>query len=251
MLTDAELASAIGWQAEQFIPIPKEELSLEYQVLFRPEKNDRDTPMRVLLIGVKRTIVEHYVSVFSLLGIEPQFLETQTVSLLRAIHSNIQDPATLVANIGFSSLDISIARAGELSFVFAHPQGGMLLTRAIENTLSLPVQQAEEYKRTYGLDPQYFEGKVQMALIPVVKSLIDQIQKAIHYYSTQYPQESVQRVFFTGGTAHLPGLVSYAASALGIEVSVISPFSGLQGQFPETNQAAYSVCVGLLNRDGN
>src|SRR5260221_4479712 len=31
-LSDAELATAIQWQAEQYIPIPKDELSLEYQV---------------------------------------------------------------------------------------------------------------------------------------------------------------------------------------------------------------------------
>ncbi len=32
-LTTSELASAIDWQAEQHIPIPKNELNLEYQVL--------------------------------------------------------------------------------------------------------------------------------------------------------------------------------------------------------------------------
>lgn len=248
LLTDAELASAIGWQAEQFIPIPKDELSLEYQVLFRPEKNDRETPMRVLLIGVKKAIVESLMNVFSYSGMEPTFIETQTISLWRSIHTAESDPVSLVAHIGLSTMDISIERAGELAFTFSHPQGGMLLTRAVENLLTLPIQQAEEYKRTYGLDQQYFQGKVQLALVPVVKSMVEQIQKAIQYYSTQFPQEAVQRVYLSGGSAQLPGFVSYAASLLGVEVQLVSPFTANMGNIPQTNQTAYSVCMGLVER---
>lgn len=249
LLTDAELASAIGWQAEQFIPIPKEELDLEYQVLFRPEKSDRETPMRVLLIGVRKKVVEDLVSIFAGLGVEPTFVETQTISIWRSIHTAENDPVSLVAHIGLSTMDISIERAGELAFVFSHPQGGMLMTRAIENMLSLPIQQAEEYKRTYGLDQQYFEGKVQAALLPVVRSVVEQIQKAMQYYSSQYPQEAVQRVYLSGGAAQLPGFVSYAASLLGVEVLLVSPFTNMTGAIPAGNHAAYSVCRGLIGRE--
>ncbi|MEO8581868.1 MAG: type IV pilus assembly protein PilM [Patescibacteria group bacterium] len=248
LLTDAELASAIGWQAEQFIPIPKDELALEYQVLFRPEKNDRETPMRVLLIGVKKTIVEDLMGIFSSSGMEPTFIETQTIALWRSIHTAENDPVSLVAHMGLSTLDISIERAGELAFIFSHPQGGMLLTRAVENMLTLPIQQAEEYKRTYGLDQQYFQGKVQAALLPVIKSMVEQIQKAMQYYTTQFPQEAVQRVYLSGGSAQLPGFVSYAASLLGVEVQLVTPFSNVTGNIPEANQAAYSVCMGLVER---
>ena len=124
------------------------------------------------------------------------------------------------------------------------------MTRAVENMLSLPVQQAEEYKRTYGLDQQYFQGKVQAALLPVVKSMVEQIQKAMQYYSSQFPQESVQRVYLSGGTSQLPGFVSYAASILGVEVLLVSPFANLTGSIPASNQAAYSVCRGLITREG-
>lgn len=249
LLSDAELASAIGWQAEQFIPIPKDELALEYQVLFRPEKNDRESPMRVLLIGVKKTIVEDLVSVFTSIGIEPTFIETQTIAIWRAIQTATNDPVSVVAHMGLSTLDISIERVGELAFVFSHPQGGMLLTRAIENMLTLPIQQAEEYKRTYGLDPQYFQGKVQAALLPIVKSMVEQIQKAIQYYTTQFPQEAVQRVYLSGGGAQLPGFVSYAASLLGVEVLLVTPFNNMIGAVPQANQTAYTVCAGLLTRE--
>lgn len=250
VLSDAELASAIGWQAEQHIPIPKDDLSLEYQVVYRPPKNEKDVPMRVLLVGAKRSVIEQFVECFIAIGIEPSCLETQTISILRTLRPAITDPVTLVAHMGFSTLDIHIVRQAELSFVFSHPNGGVLLTRAIENMLQLAANQAEEYKRTYGLNPQFFEGKVQMALQPAVKAFIDYMTKAMQYYSTQYPGERVERVIFSGGSAQLPDFVPYAAAQLGVEVLLIEPFAQLVGEIPQANHTAFSVCVGLLLRNG-
>jgi type IV pilus assembly protein PilM len=58
VLTDAELASAVGWQAEQYIPIPKDDLSLEYQVLFRPDKKMPDAKMKVLLVASRKSFIQ-------------------------------------------------------------------------------------------------------------------------------------------------------------------------------------------------
>lgn len=248
VLSDAELASAITWQAEQHIPIPKEDLTLEYQVLFRPDRSSKDTLMRVLLIGTRKSMVDKYITLFNGQGIEPTYLETQTLSLLRVSKVQPTEPSTLIVHFGFSSLDCSIIRGGELAFVFSYPNGGILFNRALESALQLPIAQAEEYKRAYGLDPQYFEGKVQAALLPVLQTFIEYIQKATHFYAMQYPQEKIERVLLSGGSAQLPGLAPHLASTLGIEVLLMQPFAGMQGALPEANHTAYSVCAGLLLR---
>lgn len=249
MLTDAELASAIGWQAEQHIPIPKDDLSLEYEVIFRPPAGDKETPMRVLLVGSRKSIIERYVDVFSMFGIEPTFLETQTLSVLRALHVVAEDPPTMVVHIGFSTMDISIIRGGELVFVVSHPLGGVLLNRSLENTLQLSVAQSEEYKRTYGLDPQFFEGKVQSALMPVLNSYMSEMKKALHFFTMQYPQEKVERVLLSGGSAQLPGLVGFTASSLGVEALLANPFSTATGAVPQSGQTSFTVCMGLIARN--
>lgn len=248
VLTDAELASAIGWQAEQNIPIPKEDLSLEYQVLYRPPQSEKDALMRVLLVGARHSIVNSYVEIFNNIGIEPSFLDTQTLSILRCLVPTPNDPVTLIAHIGFTTMDVSITRQGELVSVFSHPSGGMLLTRAIENNLQLSASQAEEYKRSYGLDPNYFEGKVFTALEPAVNNVLGNMTKAMQFFLTQYPQERIERIILSGGASQLPGLVTYAANKLGVEVLLLAPFAHAQGEIPSTNHSAYSVCMGLALR---
>ena len=247
-LSDSELASAISWQAEQHIPIPPEELALEYQVLFRPDKKQANTPMRVLLLGARKSVIERYVTLFAALGIEPTLLETQTLSVLRSLQLTTTDPPSLLVHIGASTMDLALINDGELEFVVTHLTGGQLLNRALEQSIGLDAQQAEEYKRTYGLDESAFQGKVKAALLPAVQLLVNELQKAVRFFLNQHPTQAVQRIVLSGGTAQLPGLVQYLAEVMGTEVLIAAPFSSSKGALPTSNHPAYSVCMGLLMR---
>jgi len=247
-LSDAELASAIPWQAEQYIPIPPEELALEYKVLFRPEKKSEEQ-MRVLLIGARKNLLNNFISVFNYLGIEPTVLETQTLSLVRSLQFTATDPSTFIIHLGANSLLLTVVHQGELSLIFNHMSGSQILNRALEQNLGLSKEQAEQYKRQYGLNPQEFQGKVAAALQPALKVLLEAIQKAIRFFASQHPQNSIQRVVLSGGGAQLPGLIEYMSSQLASETLIASPFASCSGNIPEGNHAAMSICIGLLNRE--
>jgi type IV pilus assembly protein PilM len=247
-LSDAELASAINWQAEQHIPIPPEELSLEYQVVYRPPRNEKNVPMRVLLVGVRKSVVERFVNTFMLLGIEPTVVETQLIAVIRNLEFTNQDATTMVAHIGASTMQLAVMRQGELDFVYTHLSGGQLLTKALEQAISLDAEQAEQYKRTYGLDEGQFEGKVRAALAPAVSVLVAEMQKAMRFFGSQHPSENIARLVLSGGTSHLPGLVEYVAGQLGIEVLLASPFSSAKIEAPPNNPGSYAVAMGLLMR---
>lgn len=247
-LSDAELASAVGWQAEQYIPIPPEELSLEYQVLYRPSKNNPNEQMRVLLIGARKPVVEKYLATFFGLGIEPKMLETQLLSVVRSLNFTMEDATTLVVHMGASSMGLCVIHQGEIAFVFNHMGGGQSLTKTLEQSLGLTAEQAEQYKREYGLNDQQFQGKIRAALMPSVQTLIQEMQKAMRFFVNQYPTATVQRVLLSGGGAQLLGLVEVVTQTLGVEVLVAAPFATAQGTLPTSNHPSYSVCTGLLMR---
>lgn len=248
-LSDAELASAIGWQAEQNIPIPPEELSLQYQVLYRPPKGEQKQ-MRVLLVGTRKRLVERYVELFNNLGIEPSIIETQILSVMRSLQFDSSDPTTLIAHLGASSMNIATIHQGELQFVLSHLNGGQLLTKTLQQAIGLDANQAEQYKRTYGLDERQFEGKIKAALVPAVQTLTNELRKAAQFFVSQNHEGSVHRVVLSGGATLLPGLVQFVASELGVEVLVAAPFAKNSSQIPETiNHPGMSVCMGLLMRE--
>src|SRR3989338_7645949 len=247
-LNDSELASAISWQAEQHIPIPPEELSLEYEVLYRPKKNEQAL-MRVLLVGVRKQIIAQYLSVFSQIGIEPEHVETQMLSVLRSLHFVPEDPTTLVVHFDASSMNLLMMHQGELQFVLSQINGGQLLTKTLEQRVGLDAVQAEQYKRTYGLRTDQFEGKVGQALLPALQVLFAEVKKAIQFFVSQHPQASVERIVLSGGSALLPDLVQYVATELGTEVLIAAPFATASGEIPEKiNQPGMIVCMGLLSQ---
>ena len=251
-LTDAELASAITWQAEQHIPIPLDELALEYQVVYRPERYEKNEEMRVLMVGVRKSIIDKIMQVFLRIGIEPTLLETQTISVLRSLQFTAEDPNTLIVHGGAFHTDMMVVSHGELRFVFTQPTGGQALTRAIEQAAQLDGRQAEEYKRTYGLDPTQIQGKVREILLPPVKTLLLDMQKAMQFFVSDAHEEPIKRVLLSGGTAQLPGLVQYITEQLGVEVLIAAPFAAatpLPGVTLPADQPAYTVCMGLLMRE--
>ena len=248
-LTDAELASAINWQAEQHIPIPLDELSLEYQVLSRPANRHSEEQMRVLMVGARKSIVDRYLDVFLRAGIEPTTLETQTLAVYRSLQFTPEDITTLVVHMGATNTDMVIVHKGEPRFVYTHTNAGQFLTRAIEQAIQLDTKQAEEYKRSYGLEPQYLDGRLKEVLSPAIRLSLLEMQKAMQFFASQSDVEPVKRILLSGGSAQLPGLVQVVTEQLGVEVLIAAPFASSHGEIPAANHPAYSVCMGVLMRE--
>lgn len=249
-LSAAELASAIGWQAERHIPIPKEDLMLEYQILSKPKKGSQDA-MKVLLIGVRRPILDRYLEMFADLPVDPTLIETQSLSVFRSVGVTPNDPPTLIAHFGANELILIMVANGELKFVVSHLGGSGLLTKTLQQSINLEVEAVAQYVRAYGLDETQFGGKVRELLLPQVSLWFKNIQLSMQYFANQSTNDSVRRVIFSGGSVLLPGLVAYASAQLGAEVLVADPFSSLHlnSDIQLNTPTAYGVVVGLMQQD--
>lgn len=247
-LTDAELAGAINFQAEQHIPIPPDDLNLEYQVLYRPKKNTGEL-MSVLLVGVRKQLIERYLEIFHQAGIEPMVLESQMLSVIRALDFVADDPPTLVAHIGASSLSMTVISHMLPTLVLTHLSGGQLLNKSLEQAFGLDPSQAEQYKCTFGLDDSQLEGKVKAALLPALSVMVNELRKLTQYHAQQFPSEPIRRVVITGGSAALPGISQYLSAELSVEVLAIDPFASTTGSISDKlNRPSMVVCMGLLKR---
>lgn len=251
LLTDAEIASAVKWESEQYIPIPINEAIIQHTVL---ERNENSSPpgVLVLLVAAPRVVVEKYVKVVSSAGLNATSVETELVALTRALAP--LDKTILLIEFGAASTDIAIAKAGLLSFSRSIPIAGEAFTRAVSQSLGINAQQAEEYKKTYGLTASQLEGKVKGALDPVLRMVVDEVKKAIHYYETEEKGEAPSAIMVSGGTSGMPDIISMLTSLLGTEVLVANPF-GKVALDPEIAKKLspysplYSVAVGLAERE--
>lgn len=246
-LTDQEVASAIKWEAEQYIPIPLSEAIVQHEVISR--RQDTVPPeVLVLLVAAPRAVVEKYVKVVQSAGLSPVHLETGLISLSRCL--GIPDKTVLIVEFGAKTTDIAIARNCQLVFSRSIQTAGDALTRAIARELSVDYQQAEQYKRTYGLSADKLEGKIRNIILPVLGTVTDEIKKALHYYQVEEKGEVPQTLVLTGGSSDLPEAISYFTSSLNLEVVVGNPFAGIviDSQVAKSvspYSSLYSQAVGL------
>lgn len=253
-LSQRELASAIKWEAEQYIPLPLEQVNLDFTVL-RDAKGTGTGKMEVLLVAAPKTLLERYLSILELADLSPVGAETEVIATSRALARSLTNvKSVLIVSMGAQTTDLAIERDGILAFTRSLSAGGDAITRALAQGLDFSFPQAEEYKRTYGLQQDKLEGKIVVAVKPIMDTIINEIRRALAFYQEKYKDEHIQAVVLTGGTARLPGMVIYLATTLGVEVQLANPWVGItrdtRFNVLTTEGPNFCVAVGLALRHG-
>lgn len=250
-MSEAELASAIKWEAEQFVPIPVEEVELDYSIIEGLQATAGEQKMLVYLVAAPKKYLVSMVDFLNSLALEPIAIESEMVAVSRALTLGISPATTLILHIGAMSSVLAIVDGNSLTFSYVAESGGVALTRSLAQSLTLPLPQAEEYKRTYGLDPGQMEGKVRTGLLLVMDGIVSEVRKAIEYHLTAR-KSRVTRIVLSGGGSYLPQLPTYLSEAFGgIEVVLGDPFAVAQAGRNATiprERTVYSVAVGLSQR---
>lgn len=252
-LSDNELESALRWQADQYIPLPLSEVTMDFAVLSKPE-NQKDK-MVVLLVAAPLTVIEKTTNMLSQASLTPMAIETEIIACIRPYnHENNKDSIIMIIDSGATTTEFSILKGGILLFTHTTSIAGEAITRAISAAFNFEHSQAEEYKKVYGLDERHFQGKVVAAIKPIVDSIIDEIRKSILFFQKRNNAGSVQSIILSGGTALLPGLVSHLANVLGIEVQIGMPWKMITVDehstvtMARTDDPIFTVATGLALR---
>jgi type IV pilus assembly protein PilM len=220
-LSETELASSIQYEAEQYVPVALSEVELYHQVLEDSEVATEKKTMRVLLIAVPKEKIKRLTQLLDQAGLIPKSLETELFSLKR-VFADLSKSQLLIL-FGHKTTDLMIMRKGSPLFLHSMASGGMALTKNLVNELSLSEDQAEQYKRTYGLREDLLEGKVAKVLMPLIDEAVNQVNKAFVYIQQQGVNKLPEQLVMAGGGALLPGLSGYLVKKLNMEVVVGDP----------------------------
>lgn len=253
LLSDKEISSAIYWEAEQYIPVPLNTVTLDYQILRKPDPKDANLMMQILLVGAPTQLINKYETILAMAGFTIASVETEIISVIRAIVTEDNFPTTLIINIGAISTSFAIVKNNILVFAYSVSIGGTALSRAIAADFGLSATQAEEYKKVYGISESNFGGKIGRATEPILSSVLTETKKALAFYNEKYIDDPVKQIVISGGTAKLPGFNTFLAKNLGLEIVIANPWKLLVSQdVPKEiidDAPSYTVAVGLAMRD--
>lgn len=250
-LSENELSSAINFEAEQYIPIPIEEVQLEYLLLSPVVKDSSQKKIEVLLVAGQKQGISQLTEISQLAGLIPTVMETEVLSLIRIANLSYRGNC-IILDLGHATSKIIVLQNRSLKLLRILNIAGEAFTRAVGKELKMAFLQAEQYKAAYGLNEAVLEGKVAKAIEPVFNLIINEIKNGLNFIYQKQPDFNVRTILVSGGGALMPGLNSYLAKNLNLEAATLDPFRILlkdNSLKKISHYPGFATAVGLAARE--
>jgi type IV pilus assembly protein PilM len=235
-----DLAEAIRFEAAQYIPVPIDDLYIDYNIT-REGKDGFD----LLAVAAPKSIVDSYIAFADLVGLEPCILETTISASSRLVaNSETQDVPTILIDFGSLSVDITIYDK-QLIVTGTVAGGGDNFTELIAEKLHVSKQVAHTIKTKYGLSVSKKQKDIEEALKPILSSLSKEIRKMIRYYNERTKTENrIGQIITMGGGANMPGLSEYLTSEMRLASRMCNPWTNLSfGRLQPPNEIEKSMYI--------
>lgn len=262
---DKKVEELIHWEAKKYVPIPIDEVRIDW--IFLGERYVNQQPhIDIFLIAAPKNLIERYIKAVKDAGLYPIAIETEAIATTRALwwpvqvkadkKTDLNTDSVMILDFGAKSTDLSVVQNGALLFSQSLITGSDALTEALTSDFNLELQQAEEYKRNYGLDESQLEGKIANSLKPVMQVIVNEAKKTLDFFKSRFEKSTPRRLLLVGEGARLPGLMMFMASQLGIESALADPFANVeisgrvQSKFKQLSSVGYCVSLGLALKMG-
>lgn len=226
-----QIEEAIHLEAEQYIPVPINQLYLDYDISHQDESG-----MDVLMVATPKNIVDSCVNFLEAVGLQAISLEPTMNASARLFNMADVRREEATVLVDFGSVAVDVAVFDQNMFVNSTVQGGSdTLTNMIAEQLEISSSEAYVIKSKYGISPNSDMPSVGRATKPVLDSLVKEIRRIIRYYDDRSAKRhrKITQVITTGGGATIKGLNAYLSKQLGLPAHRLDPwdkidFSGLQ-----------------------
>ena len=248
-MTEEELPQAVSYEARQHIPLPLQEVTLDWQIIKSNQRAaQKSASIEILLVAVPNEIIQQYQQIAEDSQLELLSLEAEVFGLTRALISEREKKETVVlVDMGARSTTINIIDKGVLKISHSFDTSGNDLTNVIAKGLNLDYREAEKAKKKDGLLPS--ESKVRESILPLIDLILNEIKKIIpSFYRTE--QKEIQRIILAGCTALLPGIGDYFHKSLGKPTEIANPFTDiyyppiLEDTFKKIGPS-YAIAIGI------
>ena len=240
-LAEADIESQVQIEANQYIPYPLDEISLDFEVL-GPSPRNADM-VDILLAASKNENVEARQDALDSLGLKTKVVDVESFAIANAFElirerDGIRSTETVgIFDIGHDLSTLLILRNGRVIYTRDHPFGGNQLIEEIMRRYDMTQEQAKFFMRGEP-GPENFEDEV---LEPFMLNVVHQISRALQFYSSSAEFSNIRTIYLAGSMASIKGLADVVEQELGVKTGIADPVNGLE--------LAPSVAVAALTRN--
>ena len=250
--TGPELEGQVELQADQYIPFPMDEVSYDFEVIGRAE---RDPDMvDVLLVATRTENVEQRQAAVEAGGLTARIMDVEPFAVenaCRLLRHQMQDEGmghnVAVIDFGASSTTFSVLRDLKVVYTRDFAFGGQQLTEEIMRTYGLTLEEAGRAKKEGGL-PSNYEPEI---LEPFIDDMTQQVSRSLQFFlASGTNREQPEQIIICGGCANIPGVADVIGSRVGIPTQIGNPLGMMKLSSKARSQGVLKDATALLTACG-
>lgn len=223
VLKEKELISAIKYQADQFIPMPIDEVNIDLEIIKEDEKNKK---MFILVVAASKKVIEKIQNTIEASGLIPNAIETKLSSSARFVNyfyknilNNYPECSDLVL-IDFDYFSSNFSYFEESPFIIKKIHnisfGYNLFLKEISVNLDLDEKKSADLLKNYRSDNDS-SYQIEKIINPLLKEFILEINRFII-------SKKPSLIFFTNEIINFPELIFLLKKQLdNIDLKILNP----------------------------
>ncbi|MCA9342735.1 type IV pilus assembly protein PilM [Candidatus Saccharibacteria bacterium] len=217
-----DIPEAVNTETQQYLPTALSELYTDYSII-----DSHDKERRVLTVAVPKKIIDSYMTLADILGLEVIAMEPSTGASNRLFDFTDQHkvPSVLI-DFGAYSTDITVYDKS-LVVTGTINKGGEDFVKTIEEKLSVTRTEAHTILTRYGFNVSKRQDEIRSGMKPFMDDLSKEVQRMVRYYEERVndQKKKIGQIVTLGGGANLPGLTDYLTMMLRLPVRPYDPWS--------------------------
>ncbi len=247
-----DISEQVGYEAQQHIPFPLEDIVYDYQELAAREEGERE----VLLVAIKKDVLDNLNGQVEECGLKSRTVDCSTTSLYNAFRVSYpeENEPVMLLDIGAKTTDIIFADAGRF-FTRSVTAAGAFVTNAVAREFRLSFREAEALKVESGVislgnghtdSMSEQEAALATTIRNAMERMSSEVLRTINHYRAQYKGNPPVRAYLCGGGARLPFISEFLESKLNIPVEFLNPLNafGIGKKVHEEELAMDALCLG-------
>jgi type IV pilus assembly protein PilM len=227
-LNEFEMEDQIALEADQYIPYPLDEVSIDFEVQGPSETNPDQVD--VLLAACRKENVDVREDALEIAGLKARVVDVEAYALERAytliepqLDAQGEDLVVAVVDLGATMTTLSVLAEGKTVYTREQIFGGKQLTEEIQRRYGLSLEEAGLAKKQGGL-PDDYEAEV---LMPFREAVVQQVARALQFFFGASQYNAVDYVVLAGGTASIQGLTDMVEEKTGAPTLLANPFADM------------------------
>ncbi len=180
-VADDKLRNMVLLQAQEFIPIPIQEMEIDY-VVAGEGVNDEEQPVtNVMLVAARRNMIEQYINILSASKLQVIDVDSTVLSLIRGLKAGVVgDEKFALLNMTDDLLNFIVVKGNEISMV---------------RSITTPDRVIDSVKNIYKTEPN--EETLAFDIEEVGSMLASETASSVSYYAMQNGESPIEKIFFT------------------------------------------------------